>query len=77
MVGNVTADATAYISEEAVHTDVFTEDISAVESAITALCTEFGPNFIDHNLLDHALAQASTRGRKRIQNYDEMVRQIA
>ncbi|EIN13635.1 hypothetical protein PUNSTDRAFT_94829 [Punctularia strigosozonata HHB-11173 SS5] len=73
LISSIASDVTPYLSEEAVHTDAFMEDISAVEAAIESLRSEFSPALINQGLLEEALAKAPVRSQRRIRNYDEVL----
>jgi proteasome activator subunit 4 len=62
-----------YLTEEAVHTDAFTQDTPGIKTVLLALEAEFSSSALDADLLVEALQKAPTRIAKRRYRYNQTV----
>lgn len=73
LVNSLATDATALLSEEAVHTDAYEESIAGVESALQILTEEFKSGFVDQDILRQAIDRSSARGETKVRRHEEAV----
>lgn len=73
LVGSLASDCLIHLTEEAVHTDAFNEDVPGVRDALTALKSEFSPSTVDKAALLETLKKAPIRGAKRRDRYQQTV----
>jgi proteasome activator subunit 4 len=73
IVGNVAQDSLSFLTEEALHTDAYPDDISRVEHALEELTPEFSPTLVDHDLTEEALSKLDRRAELKTSRYDEDV----
>src|SRR6267154_430902 len=76
LVGSLGSDCLTHLTEEAVHTDAYTQDTPGVRDALLALEAEFSSP-VDPDLLAEALRKAPIRVAKRKETYDQTVRQMS
>ncbi|KAI0094551.1 ARM repeat-containing protein [Irpex rosettiformis] len=76
LVGQLATDATALLTEEAVHTDAFNEGIPGVEAAIEQLATEFSPSLMDQALLAEASKKGPIRRQLKVRRHEEAISSI-
>jgi hypothetical protein len=76
LVGNLGSDCLTHLTEEAVHTDAYTQDTPGIKKALLALEAEFSSSVVDPDLLANALQKAPTRIAKRKYRYDQTVPKI-
>ena len=73
LINNVAQDSLSFMTEEALHTDAFTEETGGIDSALASLAEEFSSNLIDRDLLERALLKAPVRASYKKQRYNEDV----
>jgi proteasome activator subunit 4 len=76
LVGSLGSDCLTHLTEEAVHTDAYTQDTPGVTDALFALEAEFSSSPVDPDLLAEALRKAPIRVAKRKETYDQTVREM-
>ncbi|KAI0343973.1 ARM repeat-containing protein [Trametopsis cervina] len=76
LVGQLATDATALLTEEAVHTDAFGEDTPGVRAALDDLALEFSPSLVNQALLKDAIEKSQVRGALRIRRHEEAISSI-
>ncbi|KAI0702440.1 ARM repeat-containing protein [Cytidiella melzeri] len=76
LVGQLAGDATALLTEEAVHTDAYDESIPGVEAAIEQLVPEFSSSLVNQALLKEALEKSPVRAALRVRRYEEAISSI-
>jgi proteasome activator subunit 4 len=74
LVGNLSTDCLTHLTEEAVHTDAYTQDTPSVKTALRDLKTEFSSSAVDPGLLAEALQKALIRATRRKNMYNRTVR---
>lgn len=67
------SDCQPQLTEEAVHTDAFMQEISNIKDAALDVQTEFTSSLVDRKILDEALQKASTRAAKSQQGHKATV----
>jgi hypothetical protein len=72
LVGNLSTDCLTHLTEEAVHTDAYTQDTPGVKTALRDLQTEFS-SAINPVLLAEALQKAPIRATRRKHMYNQTV----
>ena len=72
-MNSVAQDCLSFLTEEALHTDAFTEETGGIDTTVDALSAEFSSNLIDQDLLQRALAKAPVRASYKKQRYSEDV----
>jgi proteasome activator subunit 4 len=76
LVGNLGTDCLTHLTEEAVHTDAYTQDTPRIKDALLDLEKEFSSSPIDPDLLTEALQKAPVRVDKRSYTYDRTISAI-
>ena len=74
LVGNLSTDCLTHLTEEAVHTDAYTQDTPGVKTALRDLRTEFSA--VDPGLLAEVLQKAPIRATRRKHMYNQTVGKI-
>ena len=74
LVGSVAEDTLPYLPEEAVHTNIFVEDVPDLVLALDDLATEFSPATVNAQLLVEASNMARKLGEAKRQRHQEAVR---
>ncbi len=64
-------DANALLTEEAVHTDAFDEEIPGVEAALDQLAAEFSTSLVDQAVLAEALKKGVVRRQLKARRHEE------
>ncbi|KAF7789210.1 hypothetical protein EIP86_000151 [Pleurotus ostreatoroseus] len=76
LVGSVAEDTLSYLTEEAVHTNIFVEDVPDLVMALDDLATEFSPATVNAQLLVEASNMARKLGEAKRQRHQEAITKI-
>lgn len=74
IITSISQDALGFLTEEAIHTDAYSEEIPRVVEALAELDAEFSPGFIDQALVRDAVIKARARAELKVRKQDEDVR---
>ncbi|KZT23745.1 hypothetical protein NEOLEDRAFT_1135845 [Neolentinus lepideus HHB14362 ss-1] len=76
LVASLAHDCLVHLSEEAIHTDSYTEETPAIDAVLDDLEVEFTPSVINQDLLREAIQKAATRASERESAYQQTLSSI-